>query len=100
MLIAHLRFAVAPEYRQKALDALTIDAPKVRAMNGCVAFVPFFDLTDDTALGVMHEWESDTDFAAYTASEPFKRFGATIRPMMIGTPVSKRFRAELKEVAD
>lgn len=98
MLIAHLRFSVAAEDRQKALDALLADAAVVRAMKGCIAFVPFYDPTDDSALGVMHEWQGEDDFTAYTSSPEFKAFGAAIRPMMTGKPVSKRFRANLIEV--
>lgn len=98
MLIAHLRFTVAPKNRQNALEALIASAPEVRAMKGCIAFVPFVDQTDDTALGVLHEWEAEEDFAAYTSSERFKSFGVAIRPIMTSSPVSRRFSAELIDV--
>lgn len=98
MLIAHLRFTVSPEDRLKALDALMQGARVVRAMKGCVAFYPFYDPEDDSVLGVVHEWESEADFSAYGSSDAFKAFGAVLRPMMIGAPVSRRFRADLIEV--
>lgn len=98
MLIAHLTFNVAPENRARALDRLVAEAPAVRAMPGCAAFLPFIDPTDDSALGVVHEWETEADFAAYTASEAFRTSGAVLRPMMTAAPVSKRFAAELLEM--
>lgn len=95
MLIAHLRFPIAPENRQAATEALVADAKAVRAMKGCLAFHPVHDPVDDAVLGVVHEWETEADFAAYTGSEVFRSFGARIRPMMTGKPESRRFRAEL-----
>ncbi|GLQ57229.1 putative quinol monooxygenase [Devosia nitrariae] len=98
MLVVHLRFTVAPETRQQTLETLVAGAPVVRAMPGCIAYIPFSDPTDDTAVGILQEWEAGEDLAAYTASETFRSFGAALRPMMTAKPVSKRFSAELIEV--
>ncbi|WP_198370203.1 putative quinol monooxygenase [Roseomonas rosulenta] len=98
MLIAHLRFPVAPENRKTATDALIADLETVRGMKGCLAFHPIHDPTDEAVLGVVHEWATEEDFAAYTSSDVFLRFGARIRPMMTGKPVSRRFRSELLAV--
>lgn len=100
MLIVHLRFPITPEDRPKALEAFTRGAGSVRAMKGCVAFFPFYDPDDEGVLGVLHEWESEEEFAAYATSDIFKEFGTFIRPMMTGKPVSRRFRAELIEVVN
>lgn len=93
MRIAHLFFAVAPEQREKALEALLAEAPAVREMPGCSAFVPFLDPAEPGTLGVVHEWESGTDFEAYLASAHFAAMSRLLRPMMVGTPVSRRFDA-------
>lgn len=98
MLIAHVRFPIAPEDREVATEALLADVETVRAMPGCIAFFPIHDPSDAAVLGVVHEWETESDFAAYTASDAFKKFGAIIRPLMTGTPISRRFRSELIEV--
>ncbi|WP_197042177.1 putative quinol monooxygenase [Sandarakinorhabdus oryzae] len=98
MLIAHLRFPIAPEHRQIATDALLESAPAVRAMPGCMAFHPVHDPADPAMLGIVHEWQSEADFAAYTASDLFKAFGERIRPLMTGKPESRRFHAKLIEV--
>ena len=100
MLIAHLRFPIAPENRQVATEALVASVETVRAMQGCIAFHPIHDPTDAAVLGVVHEWETEADFAAYTASDVFKAFGERIRPLMTGKPVSRRFRSELIEVVN
>lgn len=93
MLIAHVTFVVAQEDSRKALDALVTEADQIRAMPGCVTFIPFQDASDPQKLGVMHEWNTAQDFAGYTASAGFARVGQTLRPMMLAPPVSHRFDA-------
>lgn len=100
MLIAHLRFPIAPENRPIATEALVAGLETVRAMRGCIAFHPIHDPTDEAVLGVVHEWETEEDFAAYTSSEAFRAFGERIRPLMTGKPVSRRFRSELIQVVN
>jgi len=95
MLIAHVQFAVAASERQKALDVLVAEVSNVRAMAGCRVFLPFLDPTALGGLGVFHEWESEKHFAAYLSSQSFAAAGQALRPMMIGTPVSRRFDARL-----
>lgn len=95
MLIAHVTFAVAPEDRLKALDALAAEADQVRAMPGSVLFIPFQDATDRQKVGVLHEWKTRQDFERYTSSPEFVRVGQTLRPMMLAPPVSHRFDASL-----
>ncbi len=100
MLIAHLRFPIAPENRRIATEALLSGLETVRAMRGCIAFHPVYDPTDEAVLGIVHEWESEADFAAYTASDVFRAFSARIRPLMTGSPISRRFRSELIETVN
>jgi quinol monooxygenase YgiN len=100
MLIAHVTFLVSDADRPAALGALEAEAATVRSMPGCLAFVPFTDATDPRQLGVLHEWRSAEDFANYTRSETFKRFGAAVRPLMTAPAVSQRFEARLIEKTD
>lgn len=95
MLIAHVTFSVSPENRTLAIDTLKQEVEIVRAMQGCVAFVPFLDPTNTQDVGVMHEWENADDFAAYIASDSFATIGKVLRPVMVAPPVSKRFDATL-----
>lgn len=97
MLIAHVTFVVAKADSAKALAALVGEAPQVRAMNGCVAFLPFQDPSDPAQIGVLHEWETGDDFAKYATSPEFARVGEILRPMMLKPPVSRRFDAILIE---
>lgn len=69
-------------------------------MRGCIAFHPAYDPTDEAVLGVVHEWESEADFVAYTASDAFKLFSERIRPLLTSKPISRRFRSELIEVVN
>jgi quinol monooxygenase YgiN len=100
MLIAHVHFTVAASERHKALEMLQKEAPAVRAMKGCQAFVPFLDPTSSEGLGVLHEWDSEEDFAAYTSSPGFAEVGRILRPMMTGAPVSRRFDARLLQTVN
>ncbi|MHA7970375.1 putative quinol monooxygenase [Rhizobium sp. CAU 1783] len=97
MLVVHVRFRVAEHDRQRALDALMANAPATRAMKGCLAFVPFLDPTDGRGIGVLHEWQTGEDFAAYAASPGFAETSAILRPLMTEPPLSRRFDARLIE---
>ncbi len=96
MLVAHVHFSVAVNDKAAALEALLAEVESVRSMAGCLRFIPFADPTDETRLGVVHEWEDTTDFAHYLESNAFKNLGATLRPMMTAPPLSRRFDATLQ----
>ncbi|HVZ30124.1 MAG TPA: antibiotic biosynthesis monooxygenase [Asticcacaulis sp.] len=97
MLIAHVTFRVAPDSLRIALDALMSEVPVVRRMKGCQAFIPFADPTVEGGLGLIHEWDSGEDFAAYVTSPGFAEVNARLRPLMTEPPVSRRFDARLAE---
>lgn len=100
MFIVHLSFPVARENREKVLEEFLTRAATVKAMKGCVAFIPFVDPVNDTSVGVIHEWETEGDFATYTSSASFSDLGKSIRPLMTAAPASKRFNAELLGVVN
>lgn len=100
MRLAHLTFAVRPEAQQEALGVLLEEVSAVRNMEGCVAFIPFIDPTTTGGVGVLHEWETEGDFAAYLASPTFAAAGERLRPLMTGEPDSRRFDAELIAAAN
>ncbi len=100
MRIAHVTFTVAPENQARALDALLAEVATVRRMKGCLAFIPFIDPTVAGGLGVMHEWESAEAFAAYVGSPGFAAANATLRPLMTGVPVSRRFDVNLLDTVN
>ena len=97
MLIAHVVFAVAESQRPEALATLVAESKIVRAMPGCIAFTPFADPTDPQKVGIVHEWETEAQFRAYTQSPGFAASGQMLRPMMVDKPLSRRFEAELIE---
>lgn len=97
MLIAHVIFTVLPEDRPLVIDTLKTEAEAVCAMKGCIDFIPFLHPMNAQGVGVLHEWETANDFAAYLASESFVTLGQVLRPIMTSPPVSKRFDATLAE---
>lgn len=97
MFIAILDFTTAATDRPAALATFDAEGDLVRAMPGNVAFRVYAARDDDTATAVVHEWDDEASFAAYLRSDSFARSTGTIRPMMIGAPVSRRFRADLLE---
>jgi quinol monooxygenase YgiN len=95
MIVTHVFFRVSSDHRSDAIAALKKEVETVRAMEGCIAFVPFIDPTCDQNVGVLHEWVSQQEFDAYLASESFASLGQTLRPLSISPPVSRRFDATL-----
>jgi quinol monooxygenase YgiN len=95
--IAILDFSTSASDRPTALAQLERERPAVTDMPGCLGFRFFSSRQDDTGITVLHEWTDQASFDAYLASEPFARSGQVLRPMMTGTPSSRRFRVELVE---
>lgn len=100
MIVAHVTFNVEAKNRDAALQVLVCELESVRAMRGCLAFVPFVDPSNKTSVGVLHEWESEADFAAYTGSTSFADVGKVLRPMATAAPISRRFDATLLETVN
>lgn len=97
MFIAILDFNTAAADRPAALAQLDRERGQVQAMPGNIAFRVYADREDDTRVTVVHEWQDEASFSAYLGSASFARSGEVLRPVMAGTPVSRRFRAELLE---
>lgn len=97
MFIAILDFDTAAADRAAALAQLDSERDEVRAMPGNVAFRVYASRENETRVTVVHEWDDEESFAGYLKSDAFARSGQVIRPMMDGSPVSRRFRAELVE---
>ncbi len=97
MFIAIVDFGTAATDRATALHHLDVEGAQVRAMPGNVAFRVYASREDDSRVTIVHEWEDEESFDGYVGSATFARSGEAIRPMMVGAPVSRRFRAELLE---
>jgi quinol monooxygenase YgiN len=97
MFIAILDFSTDAAARPAALAQLEAERDQVRAMQGNVAFRVYASREDPTAVTVVHEWDDEASFGGYLRSGSFARSGEVIRPLMTGTPVSRRFRADLLE---
>jgi quinol monooxygenase YgiN len=97
VLIAILDFDTAATDRPAALAQLDRERGEVRAMPGNLAFRVYASREDDTRITVVHEWADEASFAGYLGSDSFTRSGEVLRPIMTGTPVSRRFRADLLE---
>lgn len=98
MFICIVDLHTSPTDRPAALAQLRSEESEVRSLPGCIGCRVFPSPEDDTALTLLHEWEDEASFRAYTESAPFARSGEVLRPMMTGTPISRRFRAELIEL--
>jgi quinol monooxygenase YgiN len=97
VFIAVVDFSTAASDRPAALAQLDGERDEVRAMPGNLAFRVYISRDDQTGVTIVHEWEDEASFAGYLRSEAFRRSGEVLRPMMTGTPVSRRFHAELLE---
>ena len=79
------------------LAQLDGECDRVRAMPGNLAFRVYASREDGTGISIVHEWEDEASFDGYQTSDSLARSGEVLRPIMTGTPVSRRFRAELLE---
>lgn len=95
MIIVIVEFEVATENLPVTIAALEIDAVAARAMEGCVAFRSLSTQSDAKKLVLVEEWESQERFEAYKASDAFAAAMATIKPVMVGAPISRAFNATL-----
>lgn len=100
MLVAHVFFSAAPGKREKALNLLLETLESVRAMKGCLKFIPFADPTNDEGVVVLHEWETKEHFTDYVSSPSFAELRQRLGTLMAGPPVSRRFDATLIETAN
>lgn len=97
MFIAILDFRTAATDRPAALAQFDQESHRVRAMPGNISFRVYAAREDDTAVAVVHEWDDEASFAGYLRSDSFAQLSEVIRPIMIGPPVGRRFRADLLE---
>jgi quinol monooxygenase YgiN len=97
VLIAIVDFNVAAVDHPAALAELDGERDQVRAMPGNLAFRVYASRVDETGICIVHEWDDEASLDVYLKSDSFARFGEVLRPIMIGTPVSRRFCAELLE---
>lgn len=95
MFIAIVDFDTSTTARPTALACLDTERDQVRAMPGNLAFRIYASREDHQRVTIVHEWDDQASFDGYQDSSSFARFGEAIRPLMIGAPVSRRFRAEL-----
>lgn len=95
MFIAIVDFGTTATNRPTAFARLDAERAEIRAMPGNLAFRYFQSQEDENQITILHEWEDEASFTGYLASASFARFGETIRPIILGKPVSRRFRAEL-----
>ncbi|HST80861.1 MAG TPA: antibiotic biosynthesis monooxygenase [Kineosporiaceae bacterium] len=100
MFIAILDFSTDANDRPAALAQLDGEKAEVRAMPGNLAFRVYASRADETQITLVHEWDDEASFAGYLTSEAFARSGKVLAPIMTGTPVSRRFRAELLETVN
>lgn len=97
MFIAILDFDTAAADRPAALAQLDREYEEIRAMPGNLAFRVYASRQGGTGITVVHEWEDEASFAGYQESDSFARSGTVLRPMMVGSAVSRRFHADLLE---
>jgi quinol monooxygenase YgiN len=94
VFIAIVDFATTD--RAAVLDHLDAERDLIRTMPGNLAFRVYASREDDNRITILHEWVDEASFEGYATSATFAQFGEAIRPIIIGTPVSRRFRAQLQ----
>lgn len=97
MLIAIVEFSTTAADRPAALTHLDGERDRVRALPGSLAYQIYACRDDETRTVIVQEWADEASMEGYRRSDSFARIGEVLRPMMTGAPVSRSFRAELRE---
>ncbi len=95
MILVIVEFSVAAKNIPNTVAALEIDAEAARTMKGCTAFQSLSTQGNPDKLVLLEEWEDMESFEAYKASDAFAAAMATIKPVMVGAPISRAFEATL-----
>lgn len=95
MILVIVEFSVTSENISDTVAALEVDAAAARTMKGCAAFRSLSTQGNPEKLVLVEEWEDMESFEAYKASDAFAAAMATIKPVMVGAPVSRAFDATL-----
>ena len=94
MLVIRVKMRVTPQNKAAFVTAMTESIPISSAFDGCIQFSLYEDMTDENALLLYEEWESQAQFDAYRESEHFAESGKVLFPLMDGKPDSAYFTAE------
>ncbi len=95
MIVIRVKIAVKPEAKGDFIAAMHESIPISSAFDGCIQFSLYEDTTDENALLLYEEWETQAHFDAYRNSAHFKDSGAVLFPLMDGSPDSAYFDAKV-----
>ena len=97
MLIAIVDVDIMPNKVSETVAALEKDRAQALAMPGCLAFRSCALNDHPDKIVLVEEWKDAESFAAYKASTAFSEAMATIKPVMVGAPVTRSFISTLVE---
>jgi quinol monooxygenase YgiN len=95
MIVIRVQMQVQPERKMEFLELLGQEALKVRALEGCLKFDMFEQVSEDNTLLLYEEWQTLGQFDAYRTSDMFKQNGQKLFAMMAGKPDSAYYSAEV-----
>lgn len=94
MLVIRVQIKVAPENRQALITAMKEDLNTSREFEGCIQYNVYQDLTDDNAILLYEEWESQNEFDSFRASQHFKDSGTKLFPLIDESPDTAYFSVQ------
>lgn len=97
MMVIRILIPVKPETKADFIAAMHESVPISSAFEGCLHFALYENTSDENALLLYEEWETQEHFDAYRNSEHFQESGKVLFSLMDGTPDSAYFNAEKQE---
>jgi len=94
MIVIRVKVKVTSENKSEFVRIMTDSINVSREFDGCQFFGLYEDVTDENTLILYEEWETQSDFDAYKASEHFTESGKQLFPLMDGAPENAYFMAE------
>lgn len=95
MIVIRVAIHFNPAERKQMLDYMQKHIEASRSRLGCLNFGLYEDALHENNFLLYEEWETQAAFDAYKESEEFKQSGEVLFPLMIGTPDSAYYTANV-----
>ena len=94
MVIVHVTVDVKQEERAAFVRMMDDFIADTLSVDACQSFILYQQAQDNNCFALYEEWDSADSFNAYTQTERFGQFRASLGPLIAAPPVSNRYEAQ------
>ncbi len=95
MIVIRVLLEVQPEKQQDLVQFMHNSVTVSNRFEGCAKYNLYQDIGAENTFLLYEEWETQEQFDAYKASDHFKESGRVLFPLLVGTPDSLYFDAQV-----